>query len=111
MLLHPQSSGYVKLNIKHEIVVQPNYLQSLQDVNVLIRGMKLVKKFVETKALSKYGAMFNTKHFPGCQKYDFGSERYWECYIRHMTLTSYHPVGTCKMGNITETSVVDHSLR
>lgn len=111
VLLHPLSSGYVKLNGNREIVVQPNYLQKSRDVNVLIQGMKLVKTFVETKALSKFGAMLNTKHFPGCEQHDFGSEHYWECYVRHMTLTSYHPVGTCKMGNINKKSVVDHSLR
>ncbi|XP_022162632.1 glucose dehydrogenase [FAD, quinone]-like isoform X4 [Myzus persicae] len=111
VLLHPQSSGYVKLDINREIVVQPNYLQKSHDVNVLVQGMKLVKKFAETKTLTKLGAKFNTKHFPGCKKYKFGSDHYWECYIRHMTLTSYHPVGTCKMGSIYNKSVVDHSLR
>lgn len=111
MLLHPQSRGHVKLNFNQEIIVQPNYLENLQDVRVLVQGMKLVKKFAETNALSKFGAIFNTKHFSGCKKYDFGSENYWECYVRHMTLTSYHPVGTCKMGNINDKSVVDHSLR
>jgi len=111
VLLHPQSSGHVTLNSNRDIVVQPNYLQKPQDVDVLIQGMKLVKKFAETKALSEFGAMLNTKHFPGCERYNFGSESYWECYVRHMTLTSYHPVGTCKMGNINERSVVDHSLR
>jgi len=111
VLLHPQSSGSVKLNGNREIVIQPNYLQKQQDVDVLIQGMKLVEKFVKTKALSEFGATFNTKHFPGCEQYDFGSERYWECYVRHMTLTSYHPVGTCKMGNNDDKSVVDHSLR
>ncbi|XP_016657101.1 glucose dehydrogenase [FAD, quinone] isoform X2 [Acyrthosiphon pisum] len=111
VLLHPQSRGYVKLDNNHEIVVQPNYLQKSHDVSVLVQGMKLVKKFAETKPLLKLGAMFNTKPFPGCKKYKFGSDNYWECYIRHMTLTSYHPVGTCKMGSIHNRSVVDHSLR
>jgi len=111
VLLHPQSSGSVKLNIDRQIVVQPNYLKKQLDIDVLVQGMKLVQKFAETKALSTFGAMINTKHFPGCKKYDFGSDNYWECYIRHMTLTAYHPVGTCKMGKINEKSVVDHSLQ
>lgn len=111
VLLHPQSTGFVKLNINHELIIQPNYLQKPHDINVLVQGMKLINKFVKTKTLSKFGAMLNTKHFPGCEKYNFGSDYYWECYIRHMTLTSYHPVGTCKMGSIHSKSVVDHSLR
>ncbi|XP_025414038.1 uncharacterized protein LOC112686115 isoform X2 [Sipha flava] len=111
VLLHPQSRGYVKLNKNYDIVIQPNYLQKSKDVDSLIQGMKLVKKFVETKALSKFDATFNTKHIPGCKNYNFGSKLYWECYVRHITLTSYHPVGTCKMGDINEQSVVDHSLK
>lgn len=111
VLLHPQSHGFVKLNTNRQIIIQPNYLRKSQDVKVLVQGMKLVQQFTETKALSKFGAMLNTKHFPGCNKHHFGSEHYWECYVRHMTLTSYHPVGTCKMGNINDKSVVDHSLR
>lgn len=111
VLLHPQSRGFVKLNIDRQITIQPNYLQKLQDVEVLVKGMKLVQQFAETKALSKFGATLNTKPFPGCNKHRFGSDRYWECYVRHMTLTSYHPVGTCKMGNINDKSVVDHFLR
>lgn len=109
--MHPKSRGHIKLNINGEIVIQPNYLQKQQDTDILIQGMKLVKRFSETKALLKFGAKLNTNKFPGCKKYSFGSDRYWECYVRHMTLTSYHPVGTCKMGNINEDSVVDYSLR
>ncbi|VVC31732.1 Hypothetical protein CINCED_3A010187 [Cinara cedri] len=111
VLLHPKSRGYVTLDINHKIIVQPNYLQKSEDIHVLIHGMKLVNKFTKTKALLKFGAKFNTKHFPGCKNHEFGSTNYWECYIKHMTMTSYHPVGTCKMGSINENSVVDHSLR
>lgn len=36
----------------------------------------------------------------------FDTEQYWECYVRHLTLTMYHPVGTCAVG-----SVVDKNFR
>lgn len=52
------------------------------------------------------GAKMNKKKFPGCESLNYGDDNYWECYIRHMTLTSYHPVGTCSIG-----SVVDDNFR
>ena len=44
--------------------------------------------------------------FPMCQNLKFLSDSYWECFIRHLTMTMYHPVGTCALG-----SVVDPELR
>ena len=44
--------------------------------------------------------------FPHCQNQAFLSDSYWECFVRHLTMTMYHPVGTCALG-----SVVDSKLR
>lgn len=49
---------------------------------------------------------------PGCKKHLFGTDAYWECAIRHLTMTIYHPVGTCKMGPSGDPeAVVDPRLR
>lgn len=53
---------------------------------------------VNTEAMQALGASMYKKSFPGCAQFIFSSTKYWECYIRHLTLTSYHPAGTCKMG-------------
>lgn len=63
-------------------------------------------KLVETPSMQKLGAEINPKHFPGCEKFFFDSDDYWECYIRHLTLTMYHPVGTCKLGDYDDDSTV-----
>lgn len=42
----------------------------------------------------------------------FASEKYWECHIRTISMTIYHPVGTCKMGpEWDREAVVDPRLR
>lgn len=56
--------------------------------------------------MKQLGATLYRKPFPGCEEKIFDSKDYWECYIRHLTLTSYHPAGTSSMG-----SVVDKSFR
>ena len=38
--------------------------------------------------------------FPDCSHLSFSSEEYWECYVRHMAFTIYHPVGTAAMGTV-----------
>lgn len=49
---------------------------------------------------------------PGCEGEAAGSDRYWECVVRHLTSTSYHPAGTCKMAPASDPyGVVDNKLR
>ncbi|XP_041978456.1 glucose dehydrogenase [FAD, quinone]-like [Aricia agestis] len=114
LLLHPKSKGEVKIQSKDPKVpplIDPNYLAETDDVRTLIEGLKLVKKFVETKSMKDLGAKLNTLPFPGCEHYKFYSDEYLECYIRHLTLTSYHSVGTCSMSSDSKHAVVDTSFK
>ncbi|XP_012256983.2 glucose dehydrogenase [FAD, quinone]-like [Athalia rosae] len=109
VLLHPKSSGEIKLRSSDPIdaaIIDPRYLSVRDDVDVLIEGIQFVKELIETQAMQKLGAVLYKKHYPGCKEFSFDSPSYWGCYIRHMTLTSYHPAGTCRMG-----SVVDKSFK
>lgn len=103
ILLHPKSKGFVKLQNKNPTtipIINPNYLQNDYDLEILLKGIDLIKKFLQTKPMKKLGASLNTNKFPGCEAFIFDSKDYWECYIRHLTLTSYHPVGTCSLGKV-----------
>jgi choline dehydrogenase-like flavoprotein len=47
-----------------------------------------------------------------CGKHEPFSDDYIECFLRHWSFTIYHPVGTCKMGPISDPmAVVDAQLR
>ncbi|GLH04242.1 Glucose dehydrogenase [acceptor] [Gryllus bimaculatus] len=115
VLLHPKSRGEVKLksqSIDDDPIIDPNYLEHEDDIKTLYEGIKIVKNLIKTEALQKLGAHLYEKKIPGCEDEKFDSPNYWLCYIKHLTLTSYHPVGTCKMGPQTDrTSVVDSNLR
>nr|XP_033340102.1 glucose dehydrogenase [FAD, quinone]-like [Megalopta genalis] len=105
VLLHPKSTGEVKLNSTNPFdppLINPKYLTNKDDIALLIDGLQFVKKLVQTSVMKSIGASIYEKHFPGCENENFDSKKYWECYIQHLTLTSYHPAGTCRMGNVVD---------
>lgn len=114
IVLHPKSRGTVRLRdkkIDSKPLIDPNYLSDRYDVEILVKGIEIIRKLLETSAMQKFGAKFVSKKFPNCEIHKFGSADYWECYVRHLTLTSYHPVGSCKMGALNDSGVVDYDFR
>ena len=78
----------------------------------LIQGIDFLRRLLKTRAMTEVGASINSRKLPGCKALPFYSRRYWDCYIRSLTFTAYHPVGTCRMGNADDGStVVDSNLR
>nr|XP_023022040.1 glucose dehydrogenase [FAD, quinone]-like isoform X2 [Leptinotarsa decemlineata]XP_023022041.1 glucose dehydrogenase [FAD, quinone]-like isoform X2 [Leptinotarsa decemlineata] len=109
ILLHPKSRGTVRLkdsNFESKPLIDPNYLSHQDDIDVLLKGIELIKKIANTKEMKMLGAKLNENVIPGCNDYTFGTNLYWECYIRHLTITTYHPVGTCKMGREEDSTTV-----
>ncbi|XP_050670886.1 alcohol dehydrogenase [acceptor]-like isoform X1 [Leptidea sinapis] len=110
-ILSPKSRGEVYIQSSNAVVppiIDPKYLSDREDVSTLIDGVKLLRNFVLTESMKSIGAFMNTNYFPGCEEFEYFSNSYLECYIRHLTLTSYHPIGTCSMGLPDEnSSVVD----
>ncbi|XP_043286484.1 glucose dehydrogenase [FAD, quinone]-like isoform X2 [Venturia canescens] len=109
VLLHPKSSGEIRLASSNPFdypLIDPKYLTHKDDVTTLLSGLKLVKQLIKSEKMKKIGASLYEAVFPGCENFIFDSDEYWECYIRHLTLTSYHPAGTCRIG-----SVVDNFFR
>lgn len=115
LLLRPKSRGWVRLRSRNPFVypiINPNYFQHPHDIITLIEGVKLALRVSEGRAFKQFHSRLHTIPIPGCKWLPFGSDKYWECAIRHFTMTIYHPVGTCKMGPANDpTAVVDPRLR
>lgn len=115
-VMAPKSRGVLKLNKTDPLWGQPliyvNYLTHPDDVKVIVAGAQIAKKMADTKIFKEKNLIRSTKPVSGCENLDIDSSEYFECVAKTNTLTSYHPVGTCKMGPETDSeAVVDPRLR
>ncbi|KAG5900274.1 hypothetical protein JTB14_000801 [Gonioctena quinquepunctata] len=115
LLLRPRSRGWVRLRNKSPFaapLINANYFDDIFDIKTLVEGAKIAINISEAKAFKKFGSRLHSIPFPNCRQYEFTSDKYWECHIRTISMTIYHPVGTCKMGPAwDESAVVDPRLR
>ena len=106
-LLRPESRGYVKISSSDPLSppeIAPNYLSVESDRQKLIDAIRIVRRICENKNFSKYVVQ---EKYPGAEK---DSDDQLLDYLRDMSRTSYHPVGTCKMGT-DDMAVVDNELK
>ena len=87
-------------------VMRPRFLEDRRDVDTLVAALKEARRIAAQPALARYAG---DEIFPGRGAAD---DRALEAFVRATCATTYHPVGTCKMGPAGDPlAVVDHQLR
>lgn len=115
VLLNPKSIGKLELRSSNPLdkpKIYTNYLNDKEDVDVIVRGIRMHQKLLKTKPFIEHEVENLKILISGCENQKYDSDNYWECYVRHMSTTIYHPVGTAKMGpDSDKTSVVNSNLK
>ena len=105
----PESLGYVRARSSDPFQppeIQPNYLSAETDRHVLLAGLRLVRRLMQSQAMAAY---FDGELYPGDQ---VQSDEELMGVIRERGTTTFHMMGTCRMGPMHDpTSVVDSQLR
>jgi choline dehydrogenase len=106
-LLTPRSRGTVSLRSADPLqppAVEHLYFQDATDLEILVDGVKLARSLVQTRAFDGFRG---AEVAPGPE---VRSDAELADFVRRLTQSLYHPVGTCKMGTDPR-AVVDARLR
>jgi choline dehydrogenase len=103
----PESRGEITLRSadpKAAPRIQPNYLQTEFDQRTMIAGVRMTRDVIAQKAFDPYRGR---ELAPGPPVEGDAELLAW---LRATAMTTFHPVGTCKMGN-DDMAVLDGRLR
>ena len=118
LLQIPRSFGYLRLVSNNPFVYpefSPEFLTHPKDFEDFVEITKFLFYFYERSSIAHY--LERHKPIPGCQfcpnqRYVYECDSYISCYIKQLTYTGYHPVGTCRMGDPNRPdTVLDPRLR
>ena len=107
VLLRPESRGYVRIKSadpRQAPAINPNYLATQKDCETIMAGVNVMRRIFRAPAMAKYIA---EEIEPGAQ---CDNDDELLDFIRERGSTTYHPVGTCRMGPDRK-AVVDERLR
>ena len=94
-LLRPESRGHVRIksaNPRQAPAIHPNYLATQRDRETVVEGVKALRRIFRAPAMARHVA---EEIEPGAQ---CDNDAELLDFIRRRGSTTYHPVGTCRMG-------------
>jgi choline dehydrogenase len=105
----PESRGSIRLRSpspQDAPLIEHSLVGAAADVRTLIDGARVMRNIFSSPALRD---RVRKEYLPGEA---VSTDEQWEAYVRAGAFAMYHPVGTCRMGEVADPlSVVDPELR
>ena len=105
--MRPESKGQIHIKSpdpKDPPAINFNFLSEVLDIEITLRAIRIARAIMTAPAMT---SLQITEAAPGETKLSDDELLHW---AREVGETTYHPVGTCKMGNDKQ-AVVNHELR
>lgn len=113
VLLRPTSKGSISLRSSNPFkppVIDPRYLDTQHDVDVLVRALQLLGRLVRTNPLASVLRQSGTHPELDHRLHELSAEQLQKI-VRDRVETLYHPTSTARMMPRDQGGVVDASLR
>lgn len=108
-VMRPKSAGYVRIagaDPRLAPIANPNYLVDEDDCQRLVKALKAARQILRSPLLAPF---VDGEIFPGP---GVESDDELLAFAREYGVSSYHLVGSCKMGPVSDPlAVVDHRLK
>jgi choline dehydrogenase len=105
----PMSRGAIRLRSPHPQdapIIEHALVGAAEDVRTLTDGARLMRRIFGSAILHP---KVRKEYLPGDA---IDTDEQWEAYVRAAAFAMYHPVGTCRMGDVADPgAVVDPQLR
>ena len=104
----PSSTGFVNIRSADPMEapqIQPNYLSTEHDRKLMLKGMRLMRRFTESAA---FKSVVDDEIYPG---YATETDEQMMEFLRENAWTVFHPSCTCRMGQDPALSVVNEKLQ
>jgi choline dehydrogenase len=104
----PSSQGFVNIRTSDPMEapqIQPNYMSTEHDRNLMLKGMHLMRQFTATPA---FKSVIDDEVYPGTST---ETDEQMMDFLRDNAWTVFHPCCTCRMGQDTNLSVVNEKLQ